>query len=864
VSSSFLSRIVSRIKKSRDSRPTTPDPETAVAPAPEQTVKLPNPLDNFYRYKAETKLSVLYRFALQTRSLAIRDTFARSASVDSLSLESLLTVIEDKTSQDLTDVDKYFLSSVFNSKILLALADLLVNTARNDLDTQMGVSIYDFVGTVYGHESFEEESKLLYVEALNELERYEQSSYLASEFKVGEIAPFQEELLELQKIRRASPTSPLIWLDAINKIYRKADLAQIQLLDDAALPLMDRLSGEGSNQTAKGPKVSVILPTYSPKTSLKTAIRSLIEQTWQNLEIIIVDDGSPENFRDIFHELATLDPRIRVLHLETNSGPYVARNAGLKIATGEYITTHDDDDWSHPDKIKSQMDVMLKRQPVVATTSAHIRATHDMFLRRVNTRATFLQINYSSLLFRKSLVDEIGPWDTVNRGGDSEFLTRLIEYVGEDKVINLIDKPLSFSRVWDGSLTSGEMSRGYFAYSRLLYRWSFRQWHWNLRNEGRKAILPEKAPRPYAVPTTFEAGRRNEHLGHFDVIFVSDFSRQAKFADSVLDDILALPGLRVGYMHLQSPQTERPSGFVPRLFEAQRLGYITQVSHDDFAVTDLLVVYDASIGMFLDRMKTSVVCHQGIVVEHEPPSLSTREERTPTSILQAVQSLDAAFGTAFKAVGATFRDHRKLLRILPNSRVLEDKFVWTQHVQGSFTEIEPPDIRPIVGFHCYGNHYRWPTTEKQFEDVFVNTAYSTRLYGNLKPVRDKFEEDVLDNIELVDQQAESESEFLASLDFWLYFPNAKLEDQIWKHVLMAMLAGKVVILSEQLRPLYGSAALYGQPKDVAQIVSEYSQDSEKYLRQAQLGQEFVSSSYTDDRFYQRIATLLPSRSRRFI
>src|SRR5699024_11350278 len=121
------------------------------------------------------------------------------------------------------------------------------------------------------HESFEEESKLLYVEALNELERYEQSSYLASEFKVGEIAPFQEELLELQKIRRASPTSPLIWLDAINKIYRKVDLAQIQLLDDAALPLMERLSGEGSNQTAKGPKVSVILPTYSPKTKIGRA-----------------------------------------------------------------------------------------------------------------------------------------------------------------------------------------------------------------------------------------------------------------------------------------------------------------------------------------------------------------------------------------------------------------------------------------------------------------------------------------------------------------------------------------------------------------------------------------------------------------
>src|SRR5699024_857324 len=127
--------------------------------------------------------------------LAIRDTFARSASVDYLSLESMLTVIEDKTSQDLTDVDKFFLSSVFNSKILLALADLLVNTARNDLYTQIGVSIYDFVGTVYDYESIEEERKVLYVNGLKELDRFHISIYRDIEYKVGEVSPFQEKLL---------------------------------------------------------------------------------------------------------------------------------------------------------------------------------------------------------------------------------------------------------------------------------------------------------------------------------------------------------------------------------------------------------------------------------------------------------------------------------------------------------------------------------------------------------------------------------------------------------------------------------------------------------------------------------------------
>src|SRR5699024_11816162 len=113
----------------------------------------------------------------------------------------------------------------------------------------------------------------------------------------------------------------------------------------------------------------------------------------------------------------------------------------------------------------------------------------------------------SSLMFRSSVIAEIGPWDTVNRGGDSEFLTRLIENYGSDRVAELADRPLSFSRVWSGSLTSGEMSRGYFAYSRLLYRWAFRHWHWNSTKVGVKAVRKSDATRPYAVPTRSEERR---------------------------------------------------------------------------------------------------------------------------------------------------------------------------------------------------------------------------------------------------------------------------------------------------------------------------------------------------------------------
>src|SRR5699024_4032739 len=106
-----------------------------------------------------------------------------------------------------------------------------------------------------------------------------------------------------------------------------------------------------TDETIYGPKVTVIMPTYSPGKGIWTAIRSLLEQTWKNLEIIVVNDASPSRYRSLYSELEQLDSRITVLHQEVNAGAYVARNSGLRFATGEFVTTHDDDDWSHPDKI---------------------------------------------------------------------------------------------------------------------------------------------------------------------------------------------------------------------------------------------------------------------------------------------------------------------------------------------------------------------------------------------------------------------------------------------------------------------------------------------------------------------------------
>ncbi len=91
------------------------------------------------------------------------------------------------------------------------------------------------------------------------------------------------------------------------------------------------------------PKISVVLPIYNVEKYLETCVKAMTGQTYQNLEIILVDDGSPDGCPALCDELAKTDERIRVLHKE-NGGLSDARNAGTQIATGEYITFVDSDD----------------------------------------------------------------------------------------------------------------------------------------------------------------------------------------------------------------------------------------------------------------------------------------------------------------------------------------------------------------------------------------------------------------------------------------------------------------------------------------------------------------------------------------
>lgn len=111
--------------------------------------------------------------------------------------------------------------------------------------------------------------------------------------------------------------------------------------------------------------ISVIVPVYKVEPYLRKCVDSILAQTYTNLEVILIDDGSPDNCPAICDEYAVKDSRIKVIH-QQNAGVSAARNAGLDAATGEYIGFVDSDDWIEPDMYEVMLCRMLEKRAEIS------------------------------------------------------------------------------------------------------------------------------------------------------------------------------------------------------------------------------------------------------------------------------------------------------------------------------------------------------------------------------------------------------------------------------------------------------------------------------------------------------------------
>lgn len=118
------------------------------------------------------------------------------------------------------------------------------------------------------------------------------------------------------------------------------------------------------------PLISVIVPVYKVEKYLDECVRSIVNQTYRNLEIILVNDGSPDNCPQMCDDWAKRDARIRVIHKE-NGGVSSARNAGLDVCGGEYVAFVDSDDWLEPDMYETMLRYVKKDVIVICNYLVH-------------------------------------------------------------------------------------------------------------------------------------------------------------------------------------------------------------------------------------------------------------------------------------------------------------------------------------------------------------------------------------------------------------------------------------------------------------------------------------------------------------
>lgn len=180
------------------------------------------------------------------------------------------------------------------------------------------------------------------------------------------------------------------------------------------------------------PKVSIIVPCFNQAQYLPEALQSVLDQTYENWECIIVNDGSPDNTKEVAQEWVSKDARFIYLFKE-NGGLSSARNAGIAIAKGEFILSLDSDDKYHPTFLEKGVAILISNTTIGVVSSWGIRFIEDKqfgeFRPNGGSIKDFLFSNAAigTSLFRKECWEKVEGYDEKMKFGyeDWEFYIRV-------------------------------------------------------------------------------------------------------------------------------------------------------------------------------------------------------------------------------------------------------------------------------------------------------------------------------------------------------------------------------------------------------------------------------------------------------
>lgn len=645
------------------------------------------------------------------------------------------------------------------------------------------------------------------------------------------------------------------WLDHLNTYLAAQDVAPMMLADGDTL--FDRLSSPPLPPMPDGPLVSVLMAAWNAEATVAMAVRSVLNQSWRNLELLVVDDASTDHTWPILNRLAQDDPRLRIWRNPINAGPYLSRNVALSQARGQWITGHDADDWAHPERIARQVGFCRQHQQP-ACLSGMLRMTDEGEFVRFNPiggnvidgacRNAFISLMVDAQLLHSAL----GHWDEVRVAGDSELLHRLQAVTG--KRVQTLPKVTMLCLDNPAGLTNharlGHSESGGVSPHRRAYKKAFTKFHSKIGAETARLEFPAAMRRFPAATEILNAAQTATTLMQAyaargfglrrqvdaDIAIVTSMAFQGGNGASTMEEVefFRALGLNVALIHcptrrdIAQPVSARYDGVGHLVTNWTRLESLRAKA---LILRHPVVASAPAFARIAERLHAD----QAFVVVNNSRWLADgRAAYDIDRMIALARQIDSP-DLRFCPISGTIR--QELLDHDPTMPLSSGDWLPTLDSAQYLMAPKPRMIAPYrIGRHGRDGVEKWPEDRAVLQSAYPGdadmqvvilggarnaakilgrkpTEWTIHAFGDMSP-----------------------RDYLADLDAFVYFPHSGLIEAFGRAIAEAMLAGVPCILSPRFQPTFGDCGLYCEPAQVAALVRLLAQDDagrQAYLAEVQ-------------------------------
>ncbi len=641
-------------------------------------------------------------------------------------------------------------------------------------------------------------------------------------------------------------------LRRLNSIYEDFNLVTLKKIDESEKLNFFNITGDVQDYSFinQNPKISVIMPAHNAESTIGVAIQSLLNQTWKNLELIVVDDLSTDSTYKIISEFSEQDQRVIPIQHTTNLGAYGARNSGLNQVTGDYITVNDSDDWAHPQKLESQIKGLLSDVSAIANVSNLIRVNENLYFYGAwIIGKELIRVNRSALMFHNSLIHILGGWDMIRVSSDSEFIERIKHIFGADSVKTVLPQiPLTLCLDLNTNLTKrtdSHLKTLYFG-KRGDYTEAAKWWRDHTIIPKLK-IDPFSEIRPFQIPDNIRIKPIGERS--YDYVVVTDFCHyndSFKFAHNFILH-MTLNGKKIAIFHY--PDYERLNEYrkplIEEIYELINNKKIDRLSIGETIRAKEILFFNPGLLTYQIDSIPKIHSDNLVIISHEKiPSdnINIPKEEQAKLILN---SINATFGQQMLWIPTSESIKENIKGIEGIHHISDINWPVLINPNSSDSRSEMREISdqklPRIGFVPFLSKDDFPNKNVAFRNAYcANQRTKILMYGDDIPFAGSIKK-IPENWCFISSKEKKYQDFLKNLDFYLYFPDESRSLPMIHEVIEALSMGCVVISSHQYQNFFSDAVLYAKPKEVWITIQQYWNDKDLYNNQSQKGIDFVKT-----------------------